>query len=69
MIEVTYSTGKTEVFNSANDFDLGDNEQEAVEIVKRKFDDDGEYDEDDDVIIAYIFKHQIRKIVDLEGKE
>ena len=62
MLEVTYINGKKDIFPSANDFERLEDYEGVIQIVKHKYDDEGDYDKDDDRVIAYIWEQQIRKI-------
>ena len=61
MVKVTYIDGSTQHFD-ANEW-VWDNEDDvSIQIIKRKFDSDGDYDTDNDVTVAEVATSQIRSI-------
>jgi predicted ATPase len=60
MIKVTYIDGKTQEFSEANDWDYASDNEGFIYLIKRTFDNEGDYEEDEDEIIAGINISQLR---------
>ena len=62
MIKVVYKDGLYEEYSQANDYSFEDDENNRVNIVKREFDEDGDFDSDEDDVIATINFNEARSI-------
>ena len=61
MIKLTYKDGKEQTFPDADDWNFG-NENNHINIIKHDTDEEGDYDEDEDEIIASINCDEFRII-------
>lgn len=62
MIKVTYQDTIVDEFPDANVWGIDEDTEELIVLTRRKFDKEGDYDEDEDDDFAWITLSEIRKI-------